>query len=275
MQERRGPTGRVGPGPPTSAMRSPSTRRPDGLQHVGRVAASQVDPARPRRDRAGRRAVHQRHGRARGRPGPVRPDLRRAGQDDHGRHGLQACRGPLLVDHELRLGPRLVPAGRVRPGPRRGGRGRTAEMPHLQVQGPRRARCCGPITEGADIDTLRYFRFITEGVKRRRRPLLAVADRLLGRAGLRALLPAEDAPELWNAVLRAGEPHGMQADRPVGDRDAADRIRTAVPRHRLLPARDRPIRGPARQRHQARQAAATSSGATRSGRSPTRARRGC
>jgi aminomethyltransferase len=40
----------------------------------------------------------------------------------------------------------------------------TAEMPHLQVQGPKAREVLGPITEGADVNSLRYFRFLTEGV---------------------------------------------------------------------------------------------------------------
>ena len=64
-------------------------------------------------------------------------------------------------------------------------------------------------------------------------------------------------------------------DRPVGDRDAADRVGAAVPGHRLLPAPDRSVRGPPGQRDQARQGRAISSAATRCARSPRRGRRGC
>src|SRR6202022_1381914 len=39
---------------------------------------------------------------------------------------------------------------------------RTAEMPHLQVQGPLAREVLGPITTGVDVDTLRYFRFVPE-----------------------------------------------------------------------------------------------------------------
>src|SRR5262245_49589486 len=40
----------------------------------------------------------------------------------------------------------------------------TAEMPHIQVQGPLSRDVLGPITEGTDINELRYFRFIPDGV---------------------------------------------------------------------------------------------------------------
>ena len=65
---------------------------------------------------------------------------------------------------------------------------RTAEMPHLQVQGPKARDVLRPITEGVDVDTLRYFRFVTEGVSIGGAAVLAVAHGLLGRARLRALL---------------------------------------------------------------------------------------
>lgn len=42
---------------------------------------------------------------------------------------------------------------------------RTAAMPHLQVQGPKSREVLGPITEGADVNTLRYFRFLADGVQ--------------------------------------------------------------------------------------------------------------
>src|SRR5262245_16309809 len=35
----------------------------------------------------------------------------------------------------------------------------TAEMPHLQVQGPKSREILAPITEGVDLPQLRYFRF--------------------------------------------------------------------------------------------------------------------
>src|SRR5436305_12432879 len=42
---------------------------------------------------------------------------------------------------------------------------RTAQMPHLQIQGPNCRPVLGPITEGADVNTLRYFRFVHQGVR--------------------------------------------------------------------------------------------------------------
>ena len=41
---------------------------------------------------------------------------------------------------------------------------RTPQMPHLQVQGPQAREVLGTITDGADLEALRYFRFLTEPV---------------------------------------------------------------------------------------------------------------
>ena len=160
----------------------------DGVQHVGRVAASQVGHAGPRCNVAGRRAVHQRHGSARDRSGALRRDLRRAGQDDHGRHGLQAGRRSLPVDHQLRLGPGLVQAGRRGPRPRRAGRGshgRDAAPPGPGPQGSRGARSDH---RGRRRQHAALLPLHPRGRERRRRLLLAVAHRILGRARLRAVL---------------------------------------------------------------------------------------
>jgi aminomethyltransferase len=89
----------------------------------------------------------------------------------------------------------------------------TAKFPHLQVQGPLAREVLGPITEGADVNTLRYFRFISEGVTVGGVPIWLSRTGYSGELGFELYCKPEDASELWNAVVRAGEPHGL---RPIG-----------------------------------------------------------
>ncbi len=89
----------------------------------------------------------------------------------------------------------------------------TDDMPHLQVQGPLARDVLRPITEGADIDALRYFRFLTDGVSVGGVPVWLSRTGYSGELGFELYCKPEDASELWNAVLRAGESHGL---RPIG-----------------------------------------------------------
>jgi aminomethyltransferase len=89
----------------------------------------------------------------------------------------------------------------------------TAQMPHLQVQGPLAREVLGPITEGADVATLRYFRFVPEGVTVGGVPVILSRTGYSGELGFELYCAPGDAAELWHAVLRAGEPHGA---RPIG-----------------------------------------------------------
>ena len=88
----------------------------------------------------------------------------------------------------------------------------TAQMPHLQVQGPLVREVLGPITEGVDITTLRYFRFVNDvtvgGV-----PVTLSRTGYSGELGFELYCAPEDATRLWNAVAEAGKPHGI---RPIG-----------------------------------------------------------
>jgi aminomethyltransferase len=90
---------------------------------------------------------------------------------------------------------------------------RTAEMPHLQVQGPKAREVLGPIIEGADIDALRYFRFIPEGVTVGGVPVWLSRTGYSGELGFELYCSVDDATKLWNAVLDAGRPHGLK---PIG-----------------------------------------------------------
>jgi aminomethyltransferase len=87
---------------------------------------------------------------------------------------------------------------------------RTAQLPHLQVQGPAAREVLGPITEGADVSTLRYFRFVHEGVRVGGVPCWLSRTGYSGELGFEVYCSPDDAAELWNAVLRAGEPHCLR-----------------------------------------------------------------
>jgi aminomethyltransferase len=89
----------------------------------------------------------------------------------------------------------------------------TAATPHLQVQGPLCREVLRPITEGADVDALRYFRFVSEGVTVGGVPVWLSRTGYSGELGFELYCKPDDASELWHAVLRAGEPHGI---RPIG-----------------------------------------------------------
>lgn len=90
---------------------------------------------------------------------------------------------------------------------------RTAQMPHLQVQGPKAREVLGPITEGVDLNTLRYFRFVHEGATVGGVPCWVSRTGYSGELGFELYCSVDDAPDLWHGVLRAGEPHGI---RPIG-----------------------------------------------------------
>jgi aminomethyltransferase len=88
----------------------------------------------------------------------------------------------------------------------------TADMPHLQVQGPKSREILSQITEGVDLSELRYFRFVENatvgGV-----PCLVSRTGYSGELGYELYCKPEQAADLWNAVLEAGRPQGML---PIG-----------------------------------------------------------
>jgi aminomethyltransferase len=90
---------------------------------------------------------------------------------------------------------------------------RTAEMPHLQVQGPNAREVLRPITEGADVDSLRYFRFLTDGVRVGGVPVWLSRTGYSGELGFELYCSPDDARTLWDAVVEAGRPHGLK---PIG-----------------------------------------------------------
>jgi aminomethyltransferase len=89
----------------------------------------------------------------------------------------------------------------------------TSQMPHLQVQGPLSRDVLGPITEGADITQLRYFRFIPEGVTVGGVPVMLSRTGYSGELGFELYCKPDDAADLWNAILEVGGAHGL---RPIG-----------------------------------------------------------
>ncbi|MGH2762431.1 MAG: aminomethyltransferase family protein [Thermoleophilaceae bacterium] len=88
----------------------------------------------------------------------------------------------------------------------------TADMPHLQVQGPKSREILAPLTEGVDLAQLRYFRFAADA-KVGGIPCLVSRTGYSGELGYELYCKPGDAAELWNAVLDAGRPHGML---PIG-----------------------------------------------------------
>jgi glycine cleavage system T protein (aminomethyltransferase) len=87
----------------------------------------------------------------------------------------------------------------------------TAQTPHLQVQGPLARDVLRPITQGADVDSLRYFRFVADGVTVGGVPCWLSRTGYSGELGFEVYCRPDDATELWHAVMRAGEAHGIRA----------------------------------------------------------------
>jgi aminomethyltransferase len=89
----------------------------------------------------------------------------------------------------------------------------TARMPHLQVQGPRSRELLAHLTD-ADVESLRYFRFLPE------RTTVAGLDGCLvsrtgysGELGYEVFCRPEQAESLWQALLDEGASMGI---RPYG-----------------------------------------------------------
>lgn len=90
---------------------------------------------------------------------------------------------------------------------------RNTAMPHFQVQGPMSREVLGPITEGADVARLGYFRFVPEGATVGGVPVILSRTGFTGELGFELYCRPEDAEALWRTVLKAGEPYGI---RPIG-----------------------------------------------------------
>ncbi|WP_059103258.1 glycine cleavage system aminomethyltransferase GcvT [Shouchella shacheensis] len=77
----------------------------------------------------------------------------------------------------------------------------------LAVQGPKAVEVLQKLTS-SDLDAIRPFRF-SEGVEIAGVPVFASRTGYTGEDGFELYVGAEQAPVVWNAVLEAGEEHGL------------------------------------------------------------------
>jgi glycine cleavage system T protein (aminomethyltransferase) len=88
-------------------------------------------------------------------------------------------------------------------------------MPHLQVQGPRSRDLVRSLTD-ADVDTLRYFRFLPDQVKVGGVPVWLSRTGFSGELGYELFVSPEHANDLWAAVEEAGAvPYGVEVIEPL------------------------------------------------------------
>src|SRR4051794_10571013 len=89
----------------------------------------------------------------------------------------------------------------------------TDDRPHLQVQGPLSREILAEVTEGMDVTTLRYFRFVPDGVTVCGVPCMVSRTGYSGELGFELYCAPGDASRLWDALLEVGASRGM---RPIG-----------------------------------------------------------
>ena len=88
-------------------------------------------------------------------------------------------------------------------------------LPNLQIQGPRSRELMRTLTD-ADVDALRYFRFIPEPVTVGGVPVWLSRTGFSGELGFELFLRPEHAAELWEAVEAAGAtPYGVEVIEPL------------------------------------------------------------
>jgi len=88
-------------------------------------------------------------------------------------------------------------------------------LPNLQVQGPRSRDLLRTLTD-ADVDALRYFRFVPEQVKVGGIPVWLSRTGFSGELGFELFLRPEHANDLWEAVEAAGAtPYGVEVIEPL------------------------------------------------------------
>ena len=84
-----------------------------------------------------------------------------------------------------------------------------ARLPSLQIQGPGSRDLVRSITD-ADVDELRYFRFIPEHVQLGGAPVILSRTGFSGELGFEVFLAPEHARSVWDAVAGAGAvPYGV------------------------------------------------------------------
>jgi aminomethyltransferase len=88
-------------------------------------------------------------------------------------------------------------------------------LPNLQIQGPRSRELLRSITD-ADVDALRYFRFLPEPVTVGGVPVWLARTGFSGELGFELFLRPEHAAALWEAVEAAGAtPYGVEVIEPL------------------------------------------------------------
>jgi len=89
------------------------------------------------------------------------------------------------------------------------------DLPSMQIQGPKSRDLLRAITD-ADLDALRYFRFIPEPVRVGGVPVWLSRTGFSGELGYEVFLRAEHAGALWAAVEGAGAvPYGADVIEPI------------------------------------------------------------
>ena len=84
----------------------------------------------------------------------------------------------------------------------------TAAIALPVVQGPRSREFLKSVVEGAEIDKLKYFRFVP--VQINGTDLLLSRSGYTGELGYELYAPAEEAGALWEFLLNAGKPFGLK-----------------------------------------------------------------
>jgi aminomethyltransferase len=88
-------------------------------------------------------------------------------------------------------------------------------LPNLQIQGPRSRELLRSITD-ADVDALRYFRFLPEPVTVGGVPVWLARTGFSGELGFELFLRPEHADALWESVEAAGAtPYGVDVVEPL------------------------------------------------------------
>jgi aminomethyltransferase len=89
------------------------------------------------------------------------------------------------------------------------------ELPNLQIQGPRSRELLRTLTD-ANVDALRYFRFLPEPVTVGGVPVWLARTGFSGELGFELFLRPEHADDLWAAVEAAGAtPYGIEVIEPL------------------------------------------------------------
>jgi len=92
----------------------------------------------------------------------------------------------------------------------------TEQLPHLFFQGPRSRDALRAVTD-ADVDALRYFRFLPEPVEVAGVPVWLSRTGVSGELGFEFFCRADDAPELLRNVVKltGARPYGLASIEPV------------------------------------------------------------